>query len=357
MSNRLDALRRRLGHSELEAILISQSDNRRYLSGFTGSAGFLLISQNRALLATDFRYVEQAQAEAPAFELVRIQGMPSKWLPPLIADLGVRRLGFEDSDLSFSSYKDLARALGEKGSETGLVPAGGLVEPLRAVKEDAELRNLEEAAALADAALAEVLPGVEAGISEKDLAWRLESYLRQNGSEPLPFDIIVASGPNSALPHARPADRAIRDGEPVVIDLGARIGGYCSDMTRTICLGDEDGTFARIYDIVLGAQLTAMATLQAGMTGEQVDRLGRTAIAQAGYEDNFGHGLGHGVGLAPHEEPRLGPNSADVLGDGMVFTIEPGIYIPGWGGVRIEDTVALEEGKLRQLTTASKIRR
>lgn len=357
MSNRLDALRRRLGHGDLEAILISQDDNRRYLSGFTGSAGFLLVSQNRALLATDFRYVEQAQAEAPAFDVVRVQGAPSKWLPPLLADLGVRRLGFEDRDLSFGSYRDLTQALGEGGSETGLVPAGGLVEPLRAVKEDAELRSLEAAAALADAALAEVLPGVEAGTSENDLAWRLESYLRQNGSEPLPFEIIVASGPNAARPHARPTDRVIRDGEPVVIDLGARVGGYCSDMTRTICLGDGDGNFARVYDIVLGAQLTAAATLQAGMTGEEVDRLGRTAIAQAGYAENFGHGLGHGVGLAAHEEPRLGPNSEDVLGDGMVFTIEPGIYIPGWGGVRIEDIVALEGNKLRELTTAPKIRR
>jgi len=357
MSNRLDALRRRLGQGELEAVLISQSDNRRYLSGFTGSAGFLLVSRDRALLAIDFRYVEQAQAEAPAFEVVRTQSAPSKWLPPLLADLGVRRLGFEDRDLSFSSYKELAQALGGNGSETGLVPAGGLVEPLRAVKEDAELRNLEAAAALADAALAGVLPGVEAGISEKELAWRLESFLRESGSEPLPFEIIVASGPNSALPHARPTDRAIRGGEPVMIDLGARVGGYCSDMTRTICLGDEDSTFARVYDIVLGAQLTAMATLQAGMTGEEADHLGRTAIAQAGYEESFGHGLGHGVGLAAHEEPRLGPASADVLADGMVFTIEPGIYIPGWGGVRIEDTAVLEQGRLRQLTTASKVRR
>jgi Xaa-Pro aminopeptidase len=357
MSTRIDSLRRRLDQSELDAVLISQAENRRYLSGFTGSAGFLLISQERALLATDFRYIEQAQDEAPAFEIVRIQGASSSWFPPLPADLGVRRLGFETKDLSFGTYTELASALSESGSEAALVPAGELVEALRAVKDEEELRHLEAAAALADAALAEVLPGIESGISEKEVAWRLEISLRQHGSEPLPFEIIVASGPNSALPHARPTDRTIRDSEPVVMDFGAKVNGYCSDMTRTVCMGKEDSTFSRVYDIVLGAQLTALATLQVGLTGEQADQLGRTAIAQAGYEENFGHSLGHGVGLAAHEEPRLGSNSTSILADHMVFTIEPGIYIPGWGGVRIEDTVVLEEGKLRQLTTAGKIRR
>jgi Xaa-Pro aminopeptidase len=357
MSDRLARLRRHLAQSELEAILVSQSENRRYLSGFTGSAGFLLISQDAARLATDFRYLEQAQAEAPVYEIVRIQGAATQWFPTLLAGLDISRLCFEEKDLSFATYKELTNALSESGSKTKLIPTDGLAEPLRAIKDEAELRNVEEAAALADAALAEVLPGVAAGTTEKELAWRLESFLRQNGSEPLPFEIIVASGPNSALPHAGPTDRVIRDGEPVVIDLGARVCGYCSDMTRTICPGHEDGTFSRVYDIVLGAQLAAMATLEAGMTGDLVDQLGRTVIAQAGYEESFGHGLGHGVGLAAHEEPRLGPNSTSVLADRMVFTLEPGIYIPGWGGVRIEDTVVLEEGKLRQLTTASKIRR
>jgi Xaa-Pro aminopeptidase len=156
------------------------------------------------------------------------------------------------------------------------------------------------------------------------------------------------------MPHARPTDRAIGQGEPVVIDIGATIRGYTSDITRTICLGNGDSMFHKVYDIVLGAQLTAMATLQAGMTGEQADRLARTVIEQAGYKDAFGHGLGHGVGLATHEEPRLGTSSADILAEGMVFTIEPGIYISGWGGVRIEDMVVLEEGKVRPLTKARK---
>jgi Xaa-Pro aminopeptidase len=357
MSNRLDGLRRRLVESEFDAILISQSENRRYLSGFTGSDGFLLISQDRAVLATDFRYIEQAYAEAPSFDIFRITGKISDWFPKLANGSGIQKLGFEEKDLSFDTYRQLTAVISEIGAKISLVPTEGMVEALRAVKNEAELKLLEEAAARSDAALDEVLPYVHPGISERELAWRLESSMRGNGGNPLPFEIIVASGPNSALPHARPTDRALADGEPVVIDLGARVGGYCSDCTRTIFLGEEDGAFRRIYDIVLGAQLTAIATLQAGMTGEEVDRLGRAVISQAGYEESFGHGLGHGIGLAPHEEPRLGPHSSSILSSGMVFTIEPGIYITGWGGVRIEDTVVLEEGKVRPLTRARKARR
>ena len=357
MSNRLDGLRRQLDESEFDALLVSQSENRRYLSGFTGSDGFLLISREKAVLATDFRYIEQAHTEAPSFGIFRIIGKLSDWFPKLINGAGIRKLGFEEKDLSVDTYRQLTAVISEIGAKINLVPTEGLVEALRAVKDEAELKLLEEAAARSDAALDEVLPQVHSGISERELAWRLESSMRRNGGDPLPFEIIVASGPNSALPHARPTDRALAEGEPVVIDLGAKVGGYSSDCTRTICLGEEDNTFRRIYDIVLGAQLTAMATLQAGMTGEEVDRLGRTVISQAGYEEHFGHGLGHGIGLAPHEEPRLGPNSSSILSNGMVFTIEPGIYITGWGGVRIEDTVVLEEGKVRPLTRARKTRR
>lgn len=357
MSNRLDRLRRRLTPGDFDAIFISQGENRRYLSGFTGSAGFLLISQDKAVLATDFRYVEQARAEAPSFEIFRITGTLSHWFPNLATGSSIRKLGFEEKDLSFDTYKELTAAVSEIGNNISLVPTEGMVESMRAVKDEAELKLLDEAAKLADTALDEVLPHVHPGISERELAWKLESSMRQNGGDPLPFEIIVASGPNSALPHARPTDKALAEGEPVVIDLGAGVGGYSSDCTRTICLGEDDSTFRRIYDIVLGAQLTAMATLQAGMKGEEVDRLGRTVISQAGYEENFGHGLGHGIGLAPHEEPRLGPNSSSILSNGMVFTIEPGIYITGWGGVRIEDTVVLEEGKVRPLTRARKARR
>ena len=357
MSDRLGSLRDYLIRDELDAILVTQGDNRRYLSGFTGSAGCLLVSQNEAILATDFRYVEQAQVEAPAFRTLRVTDGLAKWLPPLVSDLGIRRLGFEGADLPFSTHRELTAGVGEAANEISLVPTTSLVESLRAVKDETELALLEEAAGLADAALEEVLPWIMPGISERELAWKLEGFMREHGSEPLLFDVIVASGPNSALPHAKPTEKPIGGAEPVVIDLGARVNGYCSDLSRTICLGNADSTFRRVYDIVLGAQLTAIETMQSGMSGEQADLLARTVILQAGHGDAFGHGLGHGVGLAAHEEPRLGPRSSSILADGMAFTIEPGIYLSGWGGVRIEDTVVLENGKARSLTRASKTRR
>jgi Xaa-Pro aminopeptidase len=355
MTDHLAKLRSQLAPKGLDAIIISQDENRRYLSGFTGSAGFLLISPQRAILATDFRYVEQAQAQAPDFEVVRIQGEIAKWFPRLASELGAQKLGFEGKSISFSTYKELTEAVRDAKKGISLVPTDGLVESLRAVKDKEELQLIEKAAALADAALEEILPKVKPGISETELAWEIESFLRSNGSEPVPFELIVASGPNSALPHARPTDKIIHNGEPVVIDIGATVKGYTSDTTRTICLGNSESMFNKVYDIVLGAQLTALATLQPGMTGEQVDRLARTVIEQAGYKDNFGHGLGHGVGLATHEEPRLGTGSTDILAEGMVFTIEPGIYISGWGGVRIEDMAVLEEGKVKLLTKSRKM--
>jgi len=354
MTNRLGKLRSQLAPKGLDGLIVSQAENRRYLSGFTGSAGFLLISQQKAILATDFRYVEQAQAQALGFEVVQIQGEIAKWLPQLVSELDAQKLGFEGKSISFSTYKELTDAISNAKSKISLTSTDGLVESLRAVKDKDELGLVEKAAALADAALEYIIPKIKTGASEKEIAWEIESFLRRNGSESMPFELIVASGPNSAMPHARPTDRAIGQGEPVVIDIGAKSEGYTSDITRTICLGESDGKFNRIYDIVLGAQLTAMATLQPGMTGEQADRLARTVIEQAGYKDAFGHGLGHGVGLATHEEPRLGTNSSDILAEGMVFTIEPGIYVSGWGGVRIEDMVVLEEGKARPLTKTRK---
>ena len=303
-------------------------------------------------MATDFRYVEQAQAQAPDFEVVRIDGGPAKWFPRLVSDIGVVTLGFEATDFSYAAYGQFAGAASETGKGLKLVPTEGLVESLRMVKEPEELEYLEKAAAMADAALEEVMPGIKAGVSEREVAWTLESSMRGNGSESLPFDIIVASGPNAALPHARPGDRVIQDGDPVVIDFGARVGGYVSDITRTFCPGGGDKEFQRIYDIVLGAQLTAISTMEAGMSGEQADRLARMVISQAGYGDAFGHGLGHGVGLAAHEAPRVGPGSTDVLDQDMVFTIEPGLYYPERSfGVRIEDTVYIDvKGNLHSLT-------
>ena len=352
--SRLKKLRQSLAHQEFDALLVSQPENQRYLSGFTGSTGWLLISASKALLAVDFRYVAQAKRESPDFDIIHIKGDIASWLPKLASDWRFKKVGFEADQVPFATYHQLSKATSNNDSQLQLVPTTGLVESLRAVKEPEELQSIVEAVRLADIVLDYAKSIIRPGATEKQIAWELEKSLREKGSEAIPFEIIVASGPNSALPHARPSERVILRGEPVVIDMGARVNGYCSDLSRTLCLGEKDKTFSRIYDIVLGAQLAALATIGAGMSGDQADRLARTVIDQANYSEAFGHGLGHGIGLEAHEAPRLGPNSADLLADGMVFTIEPGIYIAGWGGVRIEDTVVMASGKVKALTKAEK---
>ncbi len=350
----IQKLRQKLEQQELEALLISQSDNRRYLSGFTGSAGWLLISDSKAYLAVDFRYVEQAKKEALEFETIHIRGEVINWLPEIISGLNLKKIGFEASEISFAAYRQLFDKLVNSQNQIKLVPTTNLVESIRAVKELEELELIAKAAGLADSALEYVKTIIRPGVTEKDIAWELEKSLREKGSETMPFDIIVASSSNSALPHARPSERIINRDEPIVIDLGAKVNGYCCDLSRTFCLGKGNETFSKIYDIVLGAQLAGLATIRAEMSGGQADQLSRIIIEQANFGVAFGHGLGHGIGLAAHELPRLGPSSSDLLVEGMVFTIEPGIYISGWGGVRIEDTVTLKDGKIEILTKANK---
>jgi len=352
--SRLEKLRRSLILQGLDALLVSQPENRRYLSGFSGSAGWLLVSAANAFLAVDFRYVEQAKREVADFEVIHVKGDVANWLPKLLLDLGFKKAGFEADQVPFATHQQLGKATTDRQHELQLVATTRLVESLRAVKEPEEVESIIEAVKLADTALDYARSIIRPGITERELAWELERCLREKGSAPMPFDIIVSSGPNSALPHGRPSERAISKGEPVVIDLGARVSGYCSDLSRTFCLGEQDETFSKVYNIVLGAQLTALATIRAGMSGDEADRLARMVVDEAGYSQVFGHGLGHGVGLQAHESPRLGPSSSDELVDGMVFTVEPGVYVPGWGGVRIEDTVAMENGKVKALTRAKK---
>jgi Xaa-Pro aminopeptidase len=355
LKNRLQKLRQRLAQEEIEAILIAQPENRYYLSGFDGSAGFLLITSQETVLATDFRYLEQAERQAPDYEIFQISGSIADWFPGLVAELDLTRLGFESGYITFAMYRQLTDILNKEQSQLKFIPTDGLVESLRAIKEPEEIELITKAVAISDNAIEYIEDIIHIGISEKEVAWEIEKFMRENGSETIPFDIIVASGPNSALPHAKPSSRAIHSGEPVLIDIGARVGGYSSDLSRTICLGAPDDTFNKVYDTVLGAQLAALAIISDGMTGGQIDNVARTVIQEAGYGETFGHSLGHGVGLAPHEQPRLSPNSLENLVDGMVFTVEPGIYLSGWGGVRIEDLAVMESGKARVISKARKV--
>jgi len=285
---------------------------------------------------------------------MQIRGELDNWLPELTSDLQWHELGFEADYLSFAAHHRLSEGIKAKQLNLELIPTTNLVEHLRCIKEPGELELIIKAVELIDAAFEQLRTIIHPGVTEREAAWEIESFLRQNGSEGVAFDPIVASGPNSALPHAKPTERILRSGEAVLIDMGARIGGYCSDFSRTLCLGKADKTLQKIYSVVLEAQLTAIEGIESGMAAAQADQLARGVIQQAGYATAFGHSLGHGVGIAVHELPALSPTSTDCLLDGMVFTIEPGIYLTGSGGVRIEDMVTLDKGKAKVLTKSKK---
>jgi Xaa-Pro aminopeptidase len=296
MNQRLDKLRRRMGELGLSAVLVSQPQNRRYLSGFTGSSGYLLISAGDAVIATDSRYYEQSAQQAPGFRLFQATGPTEGWLPGLLTaagDLSGKRLAFESADLSLLMFRTLRKAAESlpAGQRPRLIATTDLVEGLRVTKEPEELDALQAAVDLGDAAFRHVADRVEPGWTEKQVAWEIEKYMREHGGEAVSFDTIVAGGPWGAMPHAYPRDRALEPGEMVVIDMGVRLNGYCSDLTRTIFLGKPDDQFKKVYDIVLGAQLTAEELVQAGMTGEEAHNLAHRVIQEAGYGDKFGHGL------------------------------------------------------------------
>jgi Xaa-Pro aminopeptidase len=327
------------------------------VSGFTGTAGVVLVSGDRALLATDSRYYEQVGTQAPAFTLLQANGVIADWAPALLEGLGGKRVGFEPQGMSYAAYEEWTQlfATWPEAARPSLVPAPAAIEALRAIKEPDEIDALTRAVLLGDAAFTHAASVARPGMTERELAWEVQRYAVEHGADDLSFPTIIAAGPWGALPHAYPRDVALEAGQGLVMDLGVIVDGYCSDLTRTIFLGAPDEQFKRVYDIVLTAQEMAEERIEAGMTGEQAHQIAVTIIAEAGYGEYFGHGLGHGVGLDIHEAPRLGPRSQDTLLDGQVVTVEPGIYIPGWGGVRIEDQCVIEGGRLRRLSTAAKL--
>ena len=356
-SARLRSTRRLLQDHQLDCLLVSDANNRRYLSGFTGSSGYLLVTAAEAILATDFRYVEQAEFQAPDFAVHRIGGR-FDWLAGLLKDLGAKRVGFESDDVSVATLEAIKGALREgegKSPTPELLATSDLVLGLRQYKDPEELQLLEQASHIADRSFEAVASSVEPGMTEAMVAWELERTMRELGAESVSFDIIVGAGENGARPHHRAGERPIRRGDPVVIDMGCVYKGYCSDLTRTIFIGEPDDRFRRVYNTVLLAQLRAERDIRVDMTGEEADELARAVIRDAGHADHFGHSLGHGVGLQVHEQPWVGPRSSNVLRNGMVFTVEPGIYLSGWGGVRIEDMVVMEGGRTRVLSKAAKL--
>jgi Xaa-Pro aminopeptidase len=369
MKDRLVRLREKLEQNGLAAVFVSApaedtsktvGANRRYLSGFTGSMGHLLVTLEAAFIAVDFRYYEQAERESPEFTLFQANGPMQTWLGELLreARLGGKRLGFEAHGITYAAYRSLRSAVSELPQEERpqLSATQNLVESLRVVKEPEEIEALQAAVALGDAAFEHAASVIRPGLTEKEVAWEIEKYAREHGAEAMSFETIVGAGPWGAMPHCQPRDHVIQEGEGVVIDMGVKLNGYMSDLTRTVYIGKPDDEFRRIYDIVLGAQLTAEELVRDGMSGSEAHMLAHRVIEEAGYGENFGHGLGHGVGLQIHEPPRLSRVSKDRLEDGMVFTIEPGIYLPGWGGIRIEDQGYLKDGKYVPMSSAPKLR-
>ncbi len=355
ISTRLTDLRQVMQQEELDAMLVSSDENRRYMSGFTGSAGYLLISPTDAVLATDFRYVEQAEQQAPEFRIERITS--GGWLPGIAKEAGASRVGFESEDVTVARHSAMEKSISESdvAGEVSLVETADLLERMRGTKDQGEIELLTRAIEITDQAIEQVQPSVKPGVTEGEVAWELEKAMREGGAEAMAFDIIVGTGPNGAMAHHRADGTVIREGDAVVIDMGAQYEGYCADLTRTVLVGEPDETFWKVYNTVLEAQLAAEEQITAGMTGTEADAIARDVISDAGFEENFGHSLGHGVGLAVHEYPVLGTKSEDVLEDGMVFTVEPGIYLSGWGGVRIEDVVVLENGRPRVISKARKL--
>lgn len=346
MRGRGDRLEQLLAERELERMLVTDLVNVRYLTGFTGTNGACVCGPGIRLFFTDFRYTERAATEVEGWEPITVSG---DWLGA-IAERLEGRVGFEDDHMDVRVHEKLKEKLAD-GVEA--VAAGGTVEKLRRVKDEVELTAIEAASKLADEVWLWSVERGFAGRRERDVARAAEARIRELGGDPS-FPAIVAAGPNGALPHAEPGEREIGRGELVVFDMGAKLDGYCSDGTRTYATGDLDESARAVYEVVLAAQLASLDAVTPGAKGEDVDAVARKIIDEAGHGDRFGHGLGHGVGLEVHEAPRLSPRADDVLEPGEVVTVEPGIYLPGELGVRIEDFVVVTEDGYRNLSSLPK---
>ncbi|MGO9820150.1 MAG: M24 family metallopeptidase [Solirubrobacteraceae bacterium] len=351
MRDRAERLVQLLPAEGVDLLLVTSLVNVRYMTGYTGSNGLALIGPDRRVFVTDFRYVEQAAAEVdPSYERRRDQQELFDALEELLPD-GELRLGFDDTNITVRQHTRLRELLPER---IELVCAGGLIERLRVVKDADEIARIRTAAGAADAALAQLLEQGLVGRTERELADALEQAMRAQGAQRPAFDSIVAAGPHGALPHAQPRDVEVGTGEMVVIDWGAEVDGYCSDCTRTVATGEPTDEAREVYELVLAAELAGIDAVQAGAGGREVDAAARTVIEAAGHGDHFGHGLGHGVGAEIHEAPRLSTRSDDELQSGNVVTVEPGVYLPGRLGVRIEDLVVVGEQGCEILSSLDK---
>ncbi len=352
MQSRLARLQLRMDELSLPALLVTKYEHLLYLSGFSGSTGALLITPAHNYLLSDFRYELQAAQESPAWEFILAKDNLPQTLREQLTTSGLKVIGVEADDLSLQCYQQLGG--GDAEMPYCLQPTSGIIAPLREVKEPEELAHIREAVRITDDAYAHIVTLVRPGISESELALEAEWYMRKHGADGMAFDIIVAAGAHSALPHAQPGARVLQAGDLVVIDMGAKVSRYCADLTRTFAVATASPVAQEIYRVCLAAQLAGLTHIRAGMTGREADHIVREIIAQSGYGDAFGHGTGHGIGLEIHEAPRLRRLSDDTLLAGTTVTVEPGIYLQDVGGVRIEDSVVVGEKGVEVLTAAPK---
>ncbi|MFD2116074.1 M24 family metallopeptidase [Paenibacillus yanchengensis] len=350
ITQRLSRLRHVMVESDIAALLIASPVNRRYLSGFTGSSGMLLITNSNQYLLTDFRYMTQAPLQAPNFTVVEHGANPIENVKELLEQERVEELSFEQEHVTYSVFHSWSKQL----SSIQWKPQSDIVEKLRRIKDDGEIAIMEQAAQLADRTFDHILQLIKPGIRESDLALEMEVYMRSHGATSSSFDTIVASGARSALPHGVASEKKLEHGDFVTFDFGAYFQGYCSDLTRTVVVGEATEKHIEIYNIVLEAQLHTLEHIKPGMTGKQADALARDIISSYGYGEQFGHSTGHSLGMEIHEAPRLSMYSDTILTPGMTVTVEPGIYLPGFGGVRIEDDIVITESGIKILTSSPK---
>ena len=349
VKGRIERLRALLTEKVVDAVLVTKEENVHYFSGFRGDSTALLVTHERLLLVTDSRYTEQASTEASLYEIVEQRDGLYRKVAELAVEAGVVALGYEGAALVCDQYEKLKEMLGEISFDTSLA-----LDALRQVKDADEIALIRRACAIADEGFAHIIRYIQPGMTEMEVAAELEHYMRTLGSERPAFQTIIASGVRGSLPHGVASDKVIARGELVTMDFGAVCAGYHSDITRTICVGRADARQREIYDAVLSAQMRALAALRPGVTGIEVDRIARDSLAEKNFEQYFGHGLGHSLGLEIHEEPRLSKAGKHIMQPNMLITDEPGVYIPGWGGIRIEDTVLITADGSEPLTRAPK---